>query len=235
MKSILERSSARGHKHLGAMDAFYSFSYADYHNPNRLNFGLLHAVNDITITPQQTIEMLPQKNMDIVTLPLIGSLHHEDSLGNKEMIRWGQVQILHSGTGIKYSDFSDISTKIPINFLQIMFTPGELNVTPSFEVHNFMPYLKDNQISLIMAPDENAPVKITQSIRLSIAEMHHDRSLEYTMHASDNGVFVFLLGGHLKIGDFILNPKDSLSVSATTSFRMEALKNSMVLLIEVPL
>lgn len=235
MKTILERANARGHAHHGALDTFYSFSYGDYHNPSRLNFGMLQAVNDNTLSPLETVVLHPQKNMEIISLPLTGSLHHQDSLGNKEMIRWGQIQVLSTGRGVEYSDYNDSSSKIPSNFLQIMFLPDELNVQPAFEIFDIMPALREGQLCPIVAPDGTAPAMLKQNIRLSIGLLHHGFSAEYKLHGPDMGVFAFLLGGHADVADFDLNPRDSLCISDTDSFRIEAVKNTTLLLIEVPL
>lgn len=235
MKAILERAAERGHAHHQWLDTYYSFSFADYHNPNRMGFGALRVLNDDTIAPGGGFDTHPHKNMEVITIPLKGSLHHKDSKGHDDMIRWGQIQVMSTGTGLYHSEYNDDSTHVPLELLQIWVIPDQMNTPPKYDVYDIMPMLKAGKFSTIIAPDGSAPASIKQNAWFSIGQFHHGDSQSYKLHGPDMGVYVFVIGGVVKVADFELYEKDGLGISDVEELSFDAEKNSTVLLIEVPM
>jgi redox-sensitive bicupin YhaK (pirin superfamily) len=106
MKTILHKASSRGHAQHGWLDSYHSFSFADYHHPDRMNFGVLRVLNDDCVAPGNGFGTHPHSNMEIISIPLAGDLEHKDSMGNVAIIREGDVQALSAGTGIHHSEYN---------------------------------------------------------------------------------------------------------------------------------
>lgn len=235
MKTIIERATQRGHSHIDWMDAYYSFSYENYQNPNRAKFGALHLLNDYTIAIEKSIRIKNDQNIILVTLPLKGSLHHADSYGHEDMVRWGEAQIMNTGTGTVSSEYTNKSGHHVVEFIQIGLTPEQMDTAPSHKVITYLDDLKEHNFIPIIAPDDTAPGKIGQNAWISIGEFHHGDEAEYILHKAGNGVFVMLLGGSMEIANNLLETKDSVAITETDKVNFTFTKNSTVLLIEVPM
>lgn len=116
--SVFHKASTRGIVDHGWLKARHSFSFANYHNPNRMNFGVLRVLNDDTIAPKKGFGMHPHKDMEIITIPLSGDLEHQDNMGNKAVIKEGEVQVMSAGKGIYHSEFNARNDK-EVKLLQI--------------------------------------------------------------------------------------------------------------------
>ena len=92
MKTILHKANSRGYAQYGWLDSYHSFSFADYHNPDRMNFGMLRVLNDDCVAPGNGFGTHPHSNMEIISIPLAGDLEDKDSMGNVAIIREGDVQ-----------------------------------------------------------------------------------------------------------------------------------------------
>ncbi|MDO5569981.1 MAG: pirin family protein [Bacteroidales bacterium] len=235
MKTILERANERGYGKNGWLTTYYSFSFANYHNPNRMGFGALRVLNDDVVEPLHGFEMHPHKNMEVITLPLKGSLHHSDSKGHQEMLRWGQMQVMSTGAGMYHSEFNDKSSKVALELIQIWIVPKEMNTPPKYKVWDIYNMLKEDAISVIISPDGETPISILQDAWLSIGEFNPETKLNYQLHKENNGVYIFVLGGELLVESFSLGAKDGLGISKVDSFSVEAIKKSSALFIEVPM
>lgn len=111
MKLVLHKSDERGYADHGWLKARHSFSFASWHNPNQMNFGMLRVLNDDIIAGGNGFGRHPHDNMEIVTIPLEGALEHKDSMGNTGIIEHGEVQIMSAGTGVYHSEFNASKTK----------------------------------------------------------------------------------------------------------------------------
>ena len=100
MTTNLHRSTERGTANFGWLSANYSFSFANFFDPNKIQFGMLRVLNDDTIAPGMGFGTHPHQNMEIITIPLEGALMHRDSMGNEGIIKFGEVQVMSAGTGI---------------------------------------------------------------------------------------------------------------------------------------
>src|SRR5919199_2166343 len=117
MKKILHKADTRGHANHGWLDSWHTFSFASYYNPERIHFGALRVLNDDTVAPGMGFGRHPHDNMEIISIPLEGDLEHQDSMGTKQVIRQGDVQIMSAGTGITHSE-KNASNTAPVKFLQ---------------------------------------------------------------------------------------------------------------------
>lgn len=234
MKTLLHKANTRGHNSFGWLNSFHSFSFGHYHHPERMHFGALRVLNDDTVAPGMGFGKHPHDNMEIVSIPLSGDLHHQDSTGRNEIIRQHDVQIMSAGSGIAHSEMNANKDQ-QVKFLQIWVMPKELNITPRYEQKSFKPADRTNQILTVVAPDNQDAVWINQDAWFSLANFEAGKTAEYTLRNKENGVYVFVIGGDATINGLALNERDGLGIAETDKLSIEANTNTEILLIEVPM
>lgn len=127
MNTVLHKANTRGNANHGWLNSYHTFSFANYHNPERMHFGVLRVLNDDTVAPGKGFGKHPHDNMEIISIPLEGDLKHEDSMGNKAIIKKGDVQVMSAGTGVYHSEFNS-NEDAEVKFLQIWLFPKTKNV-----------------------------------------------------------------------------------------------------------
>ena len=234
MKTILHRAETRGHADHGWLNTHHTFSFAGYHNPDRMNFGALRVLNDDIVAPGMGFGKHPHDNMEIVSIPLQGDLEHQDSMGNKSVIREGDIQVMSAGTGVFHSEYNPNNDK-ETHFLQIWLFPRERNLAPRYD-----------QISIRKLPSQIGFTKYYHLTRankvfgligsyFSMAHFDSGATDKYTLKRSSNGVYVFVLEGCLKINNIELNARDGLGVTDIVEINVSAVTPSKVLLMELPM
>lgn len=230
MKMIIDRADSRGHADHGWLNTWHTFSFADYHNPQRMHFGALRVLNDDTVTAEAGFDMHPHRNMEVVSIPLSGKLRHGDSLENSHVIGRGEVQVMSTGTGIYHSEFNDSATE-NLEFLQIWVIPHTVNTSPRYNDYDIKPLLEGNAISTFIAPD--SPIALLQDAWFSWATLGKGIKRSYELKGKGTGVYVFVIEGEIKIGDTTLGRRDGAGIEDERQIDIEALHDSEVLLIEV--
>ncbi|MBX2889259.1 MAG: pirin family protein [Ferruginibacter sp.] len=235
MKTILHRATTRGHANHGWLNTYHTFSFANYHNPDRIHFGALKVLNDDTVSPGAGFGTHPHENMEIISIPLAGQLQHGDNMGNSGIIKKGEVQIMTAGTGVTHSEKNG-SNKEDVKFLQIWIFPKELNLKPRYDQLTIENNTKQNDFQKIISPNANDEgLQINQDAWLHLAHFKKGTLNNYQIKMEGNGVYVFVIEGNVKINDLILNKRDGLGVSETDDLAIEALEDADFLLIEVPM
>ncbi|MCB0279026.1 MAG: pirin family protein, partial [Calditrichaeota bacterium] len=154
MKSIIHRSETRGHANHGWLDTHHTFSFADYHNPERVHFGALRVLNDDIVAPGMGFATHGHQDMEIISIALEGELEHQDSMGNVHVIKKDDVQVMSAGTGIRHSE-KNRSQSQHTNFLQIWVFPREHGVKPRYQQMNFPRESKKNHLLNVIGPDQS--------------------------------------------------------------------------------
>lgn len=234
MKTVLHKANTRGHNSFGWLNSYHSFSFGHYYNLERMHFGALRVLNDDTVAPGMGFGKHPHDNMEIVSIPLSGDLHHQDSTGRNEIIRQHDVQIMSAGSGIAHSEMNANKDQ-QVKFLQIWVMPKELNINPRYEQKSFKPADRANQIFTVVAPDNQDAVWINQDAWFSLANFEAGKNDEYFLRQMDNGVYVFVINGSVTINDTVLQERDGLGIWDIGSIKIEANTNTELLLIEVPM
>lgn len=235
MKTIIHRASERGHANHGWLNAYHSFSFAQYHDPNKVHFGLLRVLNDDTVAPGKGFGLHPHDNMEIVTIPLYGQLEHKDSMGNIGVIRPNEIQAMSAGSGIMHSEYNHSKTE-PVNLLQIWIFPKERNIEPRYEQRVFTDADKDQQFKTIVAPVKSADVMwINQDAYFSIGKFKTGQTVDYTIQHKGNGAYVFIIEGAASINNEQLNKRDAMGISETTQFKINITADAEILVIDVPM
>lgn len=234
MKTILHKANSRGHANLGWLNSYHSFSFGNYYNPERMHFGALRVLNDDTVKQGMGFSKHPHDNMEIVSIPLSGDLHHQDSTGRDEIIRQDDVQIMSAGTGIAHSE-TNANTDKEVKFLQLWIMPKEKNIEPRYQQKTFKPADRINQVLTVVAPDDEQAVWINQDAWLSLANLSKNKSATYLIRKEGNGVYAFILNGNVTISGQDLEPRDGLGIWETDSLTIQAGTDAEILLIDIPM
>jgi len=132
MKKVIHKADTRGHSQHDWLDSYHTFSFDEYFDSDRINFGALRVLNDDKIAPGEGFQTHPHKNMEIITIPLKGHLQHGDSKKNSRIITVGEIQTMSAGTGIFHSEMN-ASPVEPVEILQIWIMPKERNTHPVYK------------------------------------------------------------------------------------------------------
>ena len=151
MKTIVHKAASRGFANHGWLQSYHTFSFAGYHNPERMNFGMLRVLNDDIVKPKMGFGTHPHNNMEIISIPISGALSHKDSMNNQRSIEVGEVQVMSAGTGLTHSEFNDSSTD-EVNFLQLWIFPEQQNVTPYYNQKKFESTERKNKFQSLISP-----------------------------------------------------------------------------------
>ena len=234
MKTIIHRGSGRGHANYGWLDTRYSFSFANYHDPEKIHFGALRVFNDDTLEGGGGFDRHPHDNMEITTIVLEGSLEHHDSMGHKQQIRAGEVQVMTAGTGIFHSEYN-ADEKKPLKLFQIWVFPAMKNLTPRYDQKEFDPEERNDRWQRLVSPDEAGPLMLNQKTWFSRTKLSAGKNIEYTLHDKSHGVYVFMIDGTADVASARLETRDAIGISETEEISIRAGKDSDILLIEVPM
>ncbi|TDS60158.1 pirin family protein [Myroides indicus] len=232
---IIYKADSRGHADHGWLKSFHTFSFANYRNNDRVHFGVLRVLNDDYVAPGMGFGTHPHENMEIISIPLSGSLEHRDSMGNGEVIKAEEIQAMSAGTGVQHSEFNPDENQAS-QFLQIWVFPNQLNVQPRYQQIGLSKKDRHNQWDQILSPNpEDKGVWIYQNAWFHRADLDQDKSLSYSLKDRANGIFLFVLEGSISIDEVELGRRDAIGFSNEPDFTIHALQNSEVLLMEIPM
>jgi len=177
----------------------------------------------------------PHDNMEIVSIPLSGTLAHKDSTGRSEIINTGDVQIMSAGSGISHSEFNASKTA-QVNLFQVWLFPKQKDITPRYEQKTFDTAGRHNQWQTVVSPDEqDNAVWINQDAKFSLAQIDAGTQLDYKNAFAGTGIYFFVLEGKVNIAGKELNKRDALGVSEANEVVLKATDKSFILAIEVPM
>jgi len=235
MKKVIHKANTRGYANHGWLKSYHTFSFAGYHNPERVHFGMLRVLNDDLVDAGMGFGKHPHDNMEIISIPLSGALHHQDSTGRDKIIKTGDVQIMSAGTGIYHSEVN-ASQQEPVAFLQLWIFPKVNNIEPRYDQKEFNVADRTNQFQVVVSPtQENDSLFINQDAWLSLIELEEGKDAMYTIHKEGNGVYCFVIDGQLEIADENNERRDAIGIWDTAEFSFKASQKSTVLFIEVPM
>lgn len=196
---IIHKADSRGHADHGWLNAYHSFSFGSWYNSDRVQFGALRVLNDDTIAGGMGFGTHPHDNMEIITIPLEGDLAHKDNMGNTEIIKNGDIQVMSAGTGVQHSEFNpnaDQQTKL----LQIWLFPNKRNVTPRYQQISLDKNDRHNQLQQILSPNpEDAGVWIHQDAWFHLGNFDAGKTTDYEIRKKGNGMYAFILKGEVSI------------------------------------
>ena len=233
--TIIHRSETRNHADFGWLKVNHTFSFANYYNPERMNFGVLRVLNDDIIAGGKGFDMHFHDNMEIITIPLSGSLKHEDDMGNKGIISKGEIQVMSAGTGINHSEFN--SDKVnDVNVLQIWVYTNKMNVEPRYQKKSLKELEKSNELFQILSPNKNNQgVWIYQNAWFSMGNFNKKIKTKYKLNDENNGVYIFIIEGTVNINNNQLSKRDGIGLWNIKSVEINAEMDSEILIMEIPM
>jgi len=235
MKTILHKASTRGRANHGWLDSHHTFSFAGYSDPTRVNFGALRVLNDDVVKGGGGFGQHPHDNMEIISIPLRGSLEHRDNAGGHGIIKSGEVQIMSAGSGIAHSE-KNASTTDDVNFLQIWVFPKDRDIDPHYDQKFFDAAERTNKFKTVVAPAKDADnLWINQDAWFSLGTLTKDFAGEYALKQTNNGVYAFIIDGDVTINGQKLSKRDGFGIWEVDKLSISAQSNAEVLLIEVPM
>ncbi len=233
--TILHKANTRGHADHGWLNAYHSFSFASWHNPERVQFGVLRVLNDDTVAAGMGFGEHGHDNMEIITIPLEGDLAHKDSMGNAETIKTGDVQVMSAGTGIRHSEFNpnaDQQTKL----FQIWLFPKTQNVTPRYQQITLNNAEQKNNFAQILSPNSNDEgVWIHQDAWFYLSDFDKDFSKKLTLKKEGNGFYIINIDGEIEVDGEKLEKRDAIGIWKTSEIEIKAKSNSKFLIMEIPM
>lgn len=232
---VIHRSNTRGHADHGWLNAHHTFSFASYYDPDRVHFGVLRVLNDDIISGGMGFGMHPHNNMEIITIPLEGDLEHKDNMGNREVIRNGDIQVMSAGTGIIHSEYNKNKDK-PVKLLQIWVIPNQKNVTPRYDQMTLNPLDRHNKLQQIVSPDPaNIGIWIHQNAWFHLGTLDKGNAQTYDVKQNGNGVYAFIIRGRVTIDGELLEARDGMGIWNIDRFQILAEENAEILLMDVPM
>ncbi len=238
MKKIIHRANERGTADHGWLKANFSFSFAHYYNPEKVNFGALRVLNDDIIDAGKGFGTHPHDNMEIITIPLEGALKHKDSMSNKWIvIETGEVQVMSAGAGLMHSEMNNSSSE-PINLFQIWIIPNKSGVLPRYDQQKFDVSERKNKLQLLVSSiddDNKGNLKIHQDALISRIDLMENSEFKYTLKSENHGVYVMVISGEIIIENEVLTKRDAIGIFQTETTLLKASKNTELLFIEVPM
>ncbi len=233
---VIHRADSRGVGDHGWHYSRHTFSFADYYNPQRMNFGVLRVLNDDHVEGGMGFGTHPHSNMEIISIPLDGDLEHRDSMGNVSVIRQGDIQVMSAGSGITHSEYNKNSNRA-VKFLQIWILPREKNLTPRYDQIILPSNDVRNQFVQILSPNkDDAGVWIHQDAWFHTANIDEGVELHYKLKKQDNGLYIFVLEGEVDVEGHLLDSRDGMGIPNSDKVKLISRSpNCRVLLMEVPM
>ena len=232
---VLHKADTRGKADHGWLKSYHTFSFANYYNPDRMHFGVLRVLNDDQVEAGMGFGTHPHDNMEIISIPLEGDLEHKDSMGTTAVIRNGDVQVMSAGTGITHSEYNKNADK-QVKFLQIWVYPNKRNVTPRYDQITLKTADRHNRFQQILSPDpKDEGAWIHQDAWFSLAHFDADKKTAYQIKRKENGLYIFLLSGKIKVNGAELETRDGLGIWQTETVKFEILSAAEILLMDVPM
>jgi quercetin 2,3-dioxygenase len=241
--TILHKADTRGHADHGWLVSHQSFSFAGYFNPERIQFGMLRVLNDDFVAGGKGFGSHPHDNMEIISIPLEGSLVHEDNLGHRQVVSQGEIQVMSTGKGVFHSEYNN-SPDQPAKFLQIWVFPNRLNVEPRYDQVRLDPEKGHNRLQQVLSPGprggnnrafgegyervgarDEAPAKfwkgdadgegswIYQDAWFHMGQWDAGREFIYELKKKGNGIYFFVISGSFAVDGQPLEARDGLGIT----------------------
>jgi quercetin 2,3-dioxygenase len=222
-----------GRSRLGWLDSHFHFSFAEYYNPDNLQFGMLRVINDDLIQSGTGFDTHPHKDMEIITYVVDGELTHQDNMKNKRELTRGQVQYMSAGTGVLHSEhnFGDELLRL----LQIWILPDRKHYTPNYGDYTFSWTERESKWLHMVAGEKSdfkdVPIKIHADMNILSTSIKAGEQTEFPV-GEDRQAYLVLIEGEAEIGCYILSSRDAMEITEE-NIVIKANEQSHILLLEM--
>lgn len=219
-----------GRSNLGWLRSLFHFSFAEYYNPNNINFGVLRVINDDLIEPGTGFDTHPHKDMEIISYVVQGELTHGDSMGNKSTIHRGHVQYMSAGTGVRHSEHNFGSEVLRL--LQIWVYPDKKGYTPQYGEFRFnWEERKNKWFHMVSCMTGSAPIRINQDVNFYSLELDEEKEINFKVEKGRQA-YIVQIEGESTINNVDLEARDAVEV-LEEDLNLSAKSTSHYLLIEM--
>ena len=216
------------------LDTTHHFSFANYFDPKKMNYGPLRVFNDDIVQPATGFDLHPHRDMEIVTYVIQGQLEHKDNQGNHGIIKEGEIQTMTAGSGIMHSEHNPSQTE-PLRLLQIWIFSDKKGLKPSWNQMRFLNAEKINRllpiVTSVSSNVENT-LRINQNVKMFISSLEKDKQLDYKLQDNRKS-YLFVIDGALKVNNQSLESRDSAMIE-NEEMDISAQKPSDIILIDLP-
>jgi redox-sensitive bicupin YhaK (pirin superfamily) len=229
----IRRSDERGFADHGWLKSYHTFAFADYFDPQHVEFGPLRVINEDRITAGTGFGTHGHRDMEILSYVLEGELAHKDSMGNGSIIRPGDVQRMSAGSGVRHSEFNP-SQQAGTHFLQIWIQPNVRNIAPSYEEKKFSAVEKRGRLRLIVSSDgTDGSVLIHQDAKVYAGLFDGEERAALTV-AQGRRIYVHVARGSVVANGMALSTGDALKITDETSLNVEQGRGAEILVFDLP-
>ena len=229
----LRRSEDRGHADHGWLDAYHTFSFADYFDPDHVHFSVLRVLNQDRLAPGTGFPTHPHRDMEIVTYVLEGLLQHKDSLGNGSLIRPGEVQFMSAGTGVLHSEFN-ASQSERLQLLQMWVFPRQKGTPPAYDQKSFPLAEREDRLRLVVSPDgRDGSIRIGQDASLYAGMLAAGARVEQAL-AQGRSAWLHVARGRLALNGTELGPGDGAAIQGEERLVLEGREEAELVLWDLP-
>ncbi|MCT7616457.1 pirin family protein [Aliarcobacter butzleri] len=219
-----------GTSNLGWLESRFHFSFAEYRNPNNMNFGVLRVLNDDIVHPESGFDTHPHANMEIISYVVNGEITHKDSMGNSEVLKRGEVQYLSAGDGIYHSEHN-LHKSDDLRLLQIWILPPQAGLPRLYGSFKFKEEQRDNKLlKIVSSLNGDSKIKIYQDVNIYVSEF--DKKLEYKIEKNRQVYFV-QIEGKAEVNGTILENGDAMEIVDEEILNINPLIKSYILFIEM--
>ncbi len=229
----IRRSNERGYADHGWLKSYHTFSFADYFDPQHVEFGPLRVINEDRVQAGAGFGTHAHRDMEIISYVLAGELAHKDSMGNGSTIRPGDVQRMSAGSGVRHSEFNPSSSE-PVHFLQIWIQPNAQGIAPSYEEKRFSEQEKRGRLRLIASADQaDGSVLIHQDA--SVYAGLFDGAESATLDVKPGRrIYVHVARGTVTANGAVLKAGDALQLTDSQELALKQGDQAEVLVFDLP-
>lgn len=230
---ILHSNSNRGAANHGWLESHHSFSFGQYYNPNEMGFGPLRVINEDRVQPRHGFGEHGHNNMEIISYVLSGALEHKDSMGNGSVLKYGDIQRMSAGTGVRHSEYNH-SDEDGLHFLQIWIQPNVEDIEPSYEEKHFTVSDKKGQLKLVASSNgRQDSVLVHQDLDVYASVMDGDDAVTYLV-AENRAIYFHLIRGQITVNGKRLSDGDALKIREESALKIHTPVNAEFLLFDLP-
>ncbi len=227
----IRKAAARGQADYGWLNTHYTFSFADYYDPEHLGFRALRVINDDIVGPGGGFNTHGHRDMEIITYVLSGALEHKDSMGNGRVIRPGEFQYMSAGTGVMHSEFNP-SRSEPVHLLQIWILPDQKGLKPHY-AERIGTQLPAGQLNLVASKaGRDGSIAINQDADLYLAKLNPGDEVSHSLRPQRHA-WVHVAEGEVNLNGKQLKAGDGAAISEEQALKFAAKTPSQVLLFDL--
>ncbi|MFT3992646.1 MAG: pirin family protein [Luteolibacter sp.] len=215
----VRRATERGHANRGWLNSWHTFSFADYYDPAHMGFRTLRVINDDIVAPRAGFPTHPHRDMEIFSYILAGSLAHEDSMGNRRVLRPGEIQLMRAGSGVQHSEFN-ASKSDPVHLLQIWITPHTRGLKPDYTEWKPAAGTENLAKSLVISPDgRDGSAQIAQDAFIYLLKLQPGETVQHTL-PEGRGLWLHIAKGRAKALGVDLAAGDAISLEEAVTLEV---------------